>query len=69
MFPKSEIDSSVGVVEKGSEVDALLETRAIHELFQKWNEQAAPLNVPVTEDKILMLLSDTKSQEAPHWMV
>jgi electron-transferring-flavoprotein dehydrogenase len=68
-------DLSVCVVEKGSEVGAhilsgaVLEPRAINELFPNWKEEGAPLNVPVTEDKTYFLLSDEKSQEAPHWMV
>ncbi|MFP5048072.1 4Fe-4S dicluster domain-containing protein [Acinetobacter pittii] len=68
-------DLSVCVVEKGSEVGAhilsgaVLEPRAMNELFPNWKEEGAPLNVPVTEDKTYFLLSDEKSQEAPHWMV
>ena len=63
-------DLSVCVVEKGSEVGAhilsgaVLEPRAMNELFPDWKEQGAPLNVPVTEDKTFFLLSDEKSQEA-----
>ncbi len=68
-------DLSVCVVEKGSEVGAhilsgaVLEPRAINELFPNWKEEGAPLNVPVTQDKTFFLLSEEKSQEAPHWMV
>ena len=68
-------DLSVCVVEKGSEVGAhilsgaVLEPRAINELFPNWKEEGAPLNVPVTEDKTYFLMSAEKSQEAPHWMV
>ncbi|EOQ61931.1 hypothetical protein F935_02703 [Acinetobacter calcoaceticus ANC 3811] len=68
-------DLSVCVVEKGSEVGAhilsgaVLEPRAINELFPNWKEEGAPLNVPVTEDKTFFLLSDTTSKEVPHWMV
>lgn len=68
-------DLTVCVVEKGSEVGAhilsgaVLEPRALNELFPNWKEEGAPLNVPVTEDKTFFLMSDTKHQEAPHWMV
>ncbi|RZG79849.1 electron transfer flavoprotein-ubiquinone oxidoreductase, partial [Acinetobacter pittii] len=68
-------DLSVCVVEKGSEVGAhilsgaVLEPRAINELFPNWKDEGAPLNVPVTEDKTFFLLSDTTSKEVPHWMV
>jgi len=41
----------------------------MHALFPDWKELGAPLNVPVTEDRTFFLLSDTTSQDAPHWMV
>ncbi|SDB81145.1 electron transfer flavoprotein-ubiquinone oxidoreductase [Acinetobacter boissieri] len=68
-------DLSVCVVEKGSEVGAhilsgaVLEPRALDELFPNWKEEGAPLHVPVKEDKTYFLMSETKHQEAPHWMV
>ncbi|WP_151777236.1 electron transfer flavoprotein-ubiquinone oxidoreductase [Acinetobacter brisouii] len=68
-------DLSVCVVEKGSEVGAhilsgaVLEPRALNELFPNWKEEGAPLNVPVTQDKTYFLLSDSTHKEAPHWMV
>ena len=68
-------DLSVCVVEKGSEVGAhilsgaVLEPRAMNELFPDWKEQGAPLNVPVTGDETYFLLSDTKAQKMPYWMV
>ncbi|MEB3791881.1 electron transfer flavoprotein-ubiquinone oxidoreductase [Acinetobacter sp. IK40] len=68
-------DLSVCVVEKGSEVGAhilsgaVLEPRAINELFPNWKEEGAPLNVPVTGDETYFLLSDTKAQKMPYWMV
>ena len=54
-------DLSVCVVEKGSEVGAhilsgaVLEPRAMNELFPDWKEQGAPLNVPVTQDQTFFL--------------
>ena len=66
---------SVCVVEKGSEVGAhilsgaVLEPRALNELFPDWKELGAPLNVPATEDKFLFLLSPEKSIEMPHFFV
>lgn len=68
-------DLSVCVVEKGSEVGAhilsgaVLEPRALNELFPDWKEQGLELNAPVTEDKTYFLLSETESKEVPHWMV
>lgn len=66
---------SVCVVEKGSEVGAhilsgaVLEPRAINELFPDWKEQGAPLNVEVKEDKTYFLMSPEKSVEMPHFFV
>ena len=51
---------SVCVLEKGSEVGAhilsgaVLDPRALNELFPNWQELDAPLNAPVTEDRFLM---------------
>jgi electron-transferring-flavoprotein dehydrogenase len=48
---------SVCVLEKGSEVGAhilsgaVLEPRALNELFPDWKERGAPLNTPVTQDE------------------
>lgn len=66
---------SVCVVEKGSEVGAhilsgaMLEPRALNELFPNWKELGAPLNVPAKEDKTYFLLSAEKSIEMPHFFV
>ena len=54
-------DLSVCVVEKGSEVGAhilsgaVLEPRALEELFPDWREREAPLNTPVSEERFLFL--------------
>src|SRR5215468_2853612 len=54
-------DFSVCVVEKGSEVGAhilsgaVVDPRAMAELFADWKEKGAPLNTPVTEDRFLFL--------------
>jgi electron-transferring-flavoprotein dehydrogenase len=72
---KNQPELSVCLVEKGSEIGAhilsgaVLEPRAINELFPDWKEQGAPLNVPVTEDKTYFLLSPEKSVEMPHFFV
>src|ERR1700679_1891897 len=56
---------SVCVIEKGSEVGAhlmsgaVLEPRALEELFPNWQKVDAPLTVPVTEDSFYFL---TKSR-------
>ncbi len=52
---------TVCVVEKGSEIGAhilsgaVLETRALDELVPDWKEKGAPLNTPVSDEKILFL--------------
>ena len=54
-------DLSVCVVEKGSEVGAhilsgaVIEPRALAELFPNWQELDAPLHTPVQEDRLLFL--------------
>jgi electron-transferring-flavoprotein dehydrogenase len=52
---------SVCVLEKGSEVGAhilsgaVMDPRALAELFPDWKERGAPLHTPVTEDRFMML--------------
>jgi electron-transferring-flavoprotein dehydrogenase len=54
-------ETSVCIIEKGSEVGAhilsgaVLEPRALNELIPDWKEKGAPLNTPVTEDRFLFL--------------
>ncbi|MEY2862791.1 MAG: hypothetical protein RLY58_498 [Pseudomonadota bacterium] len=68
-------DLSVCLVEKGSEVGAhilsgaVIEPRALDELFPDWKEQGAPLTVPATEDRIFMLTSPTKAVQVPDFLV
>ncbi|MBH68573.1 MAG: electron transfer flavoprotein-ubiquinone oxidoreductase [Rhodospirillaceae bacterium] len=58
---ENDSDISVCVIEKGSEVGAhilsgaVLEPRALAELYPDWKERGAPLNTPVTSDKFLFL--------------
>jgi electron-transferring-flavoprotein dehydrogenase len=52
---------AVCVIEKGSEVGAhilsgaVIETRALDELFPDWRQRGAPLNTPATDDRFLFL--------------
>ncbi len=54
-------EASVCVIEKGSEVGAhilsgaVMDPRALEELFPDWQAMDAPLNAPVTEDRFLFL--------------
>ncbi|MFZ9963322.1 MAG: NAD(P)/FAD-dependent oxidoreductase, partial [Burkholderiales bacterium] len=64
------IDINVCVVEKGSEVGAhtlsgaVIETKALEELIPNWKDLGAPLNTPVTKDR-LIYLTPNKSYKLP----
>jgi electron-transferring-flavoprotein dehydrogenase len=68
---KAGTELSVCVVEKGSEVGAhilsgaVIEPRALEELFPDWKERGAPLNTPVKEDRFLFLTTE-KGLQAAH---
>ena len=61
---------SVCVLEKGSEIGAhilsgaVLEPRALAELFPNWKELGAPLNTPAAEDRFLFL-TESKAWRLP----
>ncbi|HEV7915621.1 MAG TPA: NAD(P)/FAD-dependent oxidoreductase, partial [Albitalea sp.] len=65
---------SVVVLEKGSEPGAhilsgaVMDPRAITELFTNWKELGAPLNQPVTSDDVLFL-SEKGATRTPDWLV
>jgi len=65
---------SVVVLEKGSEPGAhilsgaVMDPRAITELFPNWKDLGAPLNQPVTSDDILFLSADGATR-TPDWLV
>ena len=67
-------DISVCVLEKGSEIGAhilsgaVMDPRALTELFSNWQELGAPLNTEVTQDQFLFLTSDN-SYQVPNWML
>ena len=71
-----QIDSelSVVVLEKGSEPGAhilsgaVMDPRAIGELFPDWKERGAPLNQPVTGDELL-LLERGSARRTPEWLI
>ena len=64
---------SVVVLEKGSEPGAhilsgaVMDPRAIAELFPDWKERGAPLNQPVTADEVLFL-GESSAQTTPQWL-
>jgi electron-transferring-flavoprotein dehydrogenase len=57
----SQLDLSVCVLEKGSEVGAhilsgaVIETRALNELLPDWRARSTPLHTPVNEDRFQLL--------------
>jgi electron-transferring-flavoprotein dehydrogenase len=67
---EQDIELSVCVLEKGSEVGAHLlsgavfEPRSLNELIPDWKEKGAPLTVPAAEDRFLYL-TETKSYKLP----
>jgi len=67
-------DISVVVIEKGSEPGAhilsgaVMDPRAITELFPNWKELGAPLHQSVTADELLVL-SETGATATPGWLM
>ncbi len=67
-------DVNVVVLEKGSEPGAhtlsgaVMDPRAITELFPDWKERGAPLLQPVTADQVLFL-TETGARETPAWLL
>jgi electron-transferring-flavoprotein dehydrogenase len=65
---------SVCLIEKAAEIGshilsgAVLDPRALNELFPDWKELEAPLNTPVTEDRVLFL-SETGGRQIPNGLV
>jgi electron-transferring-flavoprotein dehydrogenase len=65
-------DFSVCIVEKGSEVGAhilsgaVVDPRALSELFPDWKDKGAPLNTAVTEDRFLFL-TESGARQVPNW--
>ncbi|WP_240946331.1 electron transfer flavoprotein-ubiquinone oxidoreductase [Pseudomaricurvus alkylphenolicus] len=68
-------EMSICVVEKGSEVGshilsgAVIEPRALNELFPDWHERGAPLNSLVSRDEIYLLQDSENARKLPDWIV
>ncbi|MEZ5451330.1 MAG: electron transfer flavoprotein-ubiquinone oxidoreductase [Thiothrix sp.] len=66
---------SVCLVEKGSEVGAhilsgaVIESRALDELFPDWQAMGAPLSVPVVKDELHLLRDAQHSVQIPHALI
>jgi electron-transferring-flavoprotein dehydrogenase len=67
-------DTAVCLIEKGSEIGAhilsgaVMDPRAIAELFPDWKAKGAPLGVPVSEDRFLFL-TEKGAVRTPNWML
>ena len=67
-------DYSVCLIEKAAELGAhilsgaVMDPRALTELIPDWKEQGAPLNTPVSEDKVLFL-SETGGRAIPNGLL
>ncbi|BBO59895.1 electron transfer flavoprotein-ubiquinone oxidoreductase [Mycoavidus sp. B2-EB] len=67
-------EMSVCVLEKGSEIGAhivsgaVMDPRALSELFPDWKARGAPLETLVTEDRFLFLTSK-RAYQAPAWIL
>ena len=65
---------SVCVIEKGSEIGAhilsgaVMDPRALTELFRNWQELGAPLKAAVSEDRFL-LLKESGGRQVPNWLL
>jgi electron-transferring-flavoprotein dehydrogenase len=65
---------SVCVLEKGSEIGAhilsgaVMDPRALAELFPDWKKKDAPLNAPVSEDRFLFL-TESSSFRTPNFLL
>ncbi|MGH6626190.1 MAG: NAD(P)/FAD-dependent oxidoreductase, partial [Burkholderiaceae bacterium] len=67
-------DVSVVVLEKGSEPGAhilsgaIMDPRAMSELFPHWKDMGAPLNQPVTED-IFLFMGEHSAARTPNFLL
>ncbi|AWI81244.1 electron transfer flavoprotein-ubiquinone oxidoreductase [Parazoarcus communis] len=67
-------DISVCLIEKGAEIGAhilsgaVMDPRAITELFPDWKERGAPLNTAVTEDRVIFL-NETGGRTIPNGLL
>jgi electron-transferring-flavoprotein dehydrogenase len=68
---ESDTELNICVVEKGSEVGAhiisgaILEPRALDELFPDWQERGAPVKTPVSGDEVLWMTGDSGATRVP----
>ena len=67
-------DFSICLIEKAAEIGAhilsgaVVDPRALNELFPDWKALGAPLNTPVTEDRVIFL-SETGGRQVPNGLL
>jgi electron-transferring-flavoprotein dehydrogenase len=72
---EKEQEITVCLVEKGSEIGAhtlsgaVLEPRALNELFPNWEELGAPLKTKVVGDKFYFYFGAKSAVKLPNWMI
>ncbi len=72
---QNDTEISVVVLEKGSEVGAhilsgaVIEPRAMDELFPDWNARGAPLNTAVTGDEMHFYTNEENSIKVPNFLI
>jgi electron-transferring-flavoprotein dehydrogenase len=72
---ENNIELSVCVLEKGSEVGAhilsgaIFEPRALNELLPNWQQQGAPLSVKVSRDEVFLFPNERSYSEIPTLLV
>jgi len=72
---EKQIELSVCILEKGSEVGAhilsgaVIETRALDELIPDWKDKGAPLNTAVSRDEVFFFTSAEKALKMPNLFV
>jgi electron-transferring-flavoprotein dehydrogenase len=65
---------AVCVIDKGSEIGAhtlsgaVIDPRALTELFPDWKDRGAPLDTEVTHDEV-MFLTETRAVHTPQWAI
>ncbi len=71
---ENETEISVCLIEKGAEIGAhilsgaVMDPRAIAELFPNWQEEGAPLNAPVSEDRVYVF-SENGASRIPNVLI
>lgn len=74
-FAEQNLELSIAVVEKGAEVGAhivsgaVIDTRALEELFPDWQARGAPLGPPVASDSFAWLVNEKRAVDLPRWLV